>query len=132
MYNDSLSNTLFFPWHNSPLWTRVPSLSRLHDHSDTPQSLGLLWTSDQPDPETSTWQHTTISRDRHLCPWRCSNRHYQQASGCRPNERLRPRGYYDWHKLYCYILYGPFSSLYYVCVFGNHTYSYWNHALAHQ
>ena len=23
-------------------------------HSDTPQSVGLLWTSDQPDAETST------------------------------------------------------------------------------
>jgi len=28
-------------------------------HSDTPQSVGLLWTSDQPDSETSTWQQTT-------------------------------------------------------------------------
>jgi hypothetical protein len=27
---------------------------------DTPQLLGLLWTSDQPDAETSTWQHTTL------------------------------------------------------------------------
>jgi len=25
-------------------------------HSDTPHSVGLLWTSDQPDAETSTWQ----------------------------------------------------------------------------
>jgi hypothetical protein len=25
---------------------------------DTPQSVGLLWTSDQPVTETSTWQHT--------------------------------------------------------------------------
>jgi hypothetical protein len=25
--------------------------------SDTPQSVGLLWTGDQPDAETSTWQH---------------------------------------------------------------------------
>jgi hypothetical protein len=28
-------------------------------HSDTPRSVWLLWTSDQPDAETSTWQHTT-------------------------------------------------------------------------
>jgi hypothetical protein len=26
-------------------------------HKDTPQSVGLLWTSDQPLAETSTWQH---------------------------------------------------------------------------
>jgi len=42
-------------------------------HSDTPQSVGLLWTSDQPDAETSTIQHTTITRDRHPWPWRDSN-----------------------------------------------------------
>jgi hypothetical protein len=27
-------------------------------HKDTPQSVGLLWTSDQPVAGTSTWQHT--------------------------------------------------------------------------
>ena len=27
-------------------------------HNDTTQSVGLLWTSDQPFAETSTWQHT--------------------------------------------------------------------------
>ena len=27
-------------------------------HSDTPHSVGFLWISDQPDTETSTWQHT--------------------------------------------------------------------------
>jgi len=26
--------------------------------SDTPQSVWLVWTSDKPDAETSTWQHT--------------------------------------------------------------------------
>jgi hypothetical protein len=30
-------------------------------HSDTPQSVGLLWASDQPDAETSTLQHTTLT-----------------------------------------------------------------------
>jgi hypothetical protein len=37
-------------------------------HSDTSHSAGLLWTSDQPDAEASTGQHTTIPRDRHPCP----------------------------------------------------------------
>ena len=37
-------------------------------HSDTPHSVRLLWTGDQPDAETSTWQHTTLTRDRHPCP----------------------------------------------------------------
>jgi len=31
-------------------------------HSDTPHSVGLLWTSDQPDAVISTWQHTLLPR----------------------------------------------------------------------
>jgi len=33
--------------------------SRLH--SDTAHSVGFLRKSDQPDAETSTWQHTTLT-----------------------------------------------------------------------
>ena len=29
--------------------------SRPHSHSDTPQTIELLWTSDQSDVETSSW-----------------------------------------------------------------------------
>jgi hypothetical protein len=36
-------------------------------HSDTPHSVGLLWTSDQPVAETSIWQHTILTTDRHPC-----------------------------------------------------------------
>jgi len=36
-------------------------------HPDTAQSVGLLWTSDRPVAETSTWQHTTLTTDRHPC-----------------------------------------------------------------
>ena len=32
-------------------------------HSDTPHSVGLLWTSDQPVAETSTGPYTTITRN---------------------------------------------------------------------
>jgi hypothetical protein len=35
----------------------------LWSHSDTPHSVGLLWMTDQPDTDTSTWQHTTLTRD---------------------------------------------------------------------
>ena len=34
-------------------------------HLDTLQSVGLLWTSEQRDAETSTWQHTTQETDIH-------------------------------------------------------------------
>jgi hypothetical protein len=33
-------------------------------HSYTLHSVGPLWTSDQPDAETSTWQHTTLTRNK--------------------------------------------------------------------
>jgi len=51
-------------------------------HSDTPHSVGLLWTSDQSDAETSTRQHTTLTRDKHPCPRRESNQQSQKARGC--------------------------------------------------
>ena len=37
-------------------------------HSNTRHSVGLLWTGDQPVAETSTWQHTSLTRDRYSCP----------------------------------------------------------------
>jgi len=36
-------------------------------HSVTQHSVGHLWTGDQPDGESGTWQHTTLTRDRHSC-----------------------------------------------------------------
>jgi len=53
-------------------------------HSGTPHSVGLLWTSDQLDAETSTWQHTTLTRLRlPLSRWD-SNPQSHQASGSTP------------------------------------------------
>jgi hypothetical protein len=37
-------------------------------HNDAPQSLGLLWTSDQFVAETCTLQHTTLTADKHRFP----------------------------------------------------------------
>jgi hypothetical protein len=53
-----------------PQWARTSSLSWLHDQFrlDTPHSVGLLWTTDQPETEIPTRQHTAITRDRHPCP----------------------------------------------------------------
>ena len=53
-------------------------------HNDAPQSVGLLWTSDQLVAETSTWQHTTLTTNKHPCPRRYSNPQSNQASGRRP------------------------------------------------
>jgi hypothetical protein len=53
--------------------------SRSHPF-DTQHSVGILWTSDQPEAETSTWQHTTLIRDRLPCLRWDSNTQSQQAS----------------------------------------------------
>ena len=68
-------------------------IDALRSHSDTPHSLGLLWTGDQPDAETSTWQQTTPTRHRHPCPRRDSNPQSQQAKGRRHMPKTaRPPG----------------------------------------
>ena len=54
---------IYCPWRTNLQWAKASSsLSRLHDHTQThSHSVGLLWTSDQPDTETSTRQHTTLN-----------------------------------------------------------------------
>jgi len=42
-------------------------------HLDTLLSVGFPWTSDQPDAETSTWQHTALIGARLPCFGRDSN-----------------------------------------------------------
>jgi hypothetical protein len=62
-------------------------------HTDTLYSVGLLWTSDQPDAEISACQHTTLTSDTYPCPWRNSNRQSQPASSHSPTpETARPLG----------------------------------------
>jgi hypothetical protein len=52
-------------------------------------SVGLLWTSDQPDAETSTWQRTTLTADRHRAPGGIRTRNPSKRAASNP--RLRPR-----------------------------------------
>jgi len=43
-----------------------PTLGASWSHSYTSHSVGLLWTSNQPDAQPSTWQHTTFTTDIHV------------------------------------------------------------------
>ena len=61
-------------------------------HNDTPQSVGLLWTSDQFVAETSTWQHTTLTTDIHA-PGGIRTHDLSRAAAV--DLRLRPRGHWD-------------------------------------
>jgi hypothetical protein len=60
------------PGRNGLWWTKAFSLSRMHNHTHThtmsvitPHSVGLLWTSDLPNAETSTLQNTTLTTNIH-------------------------------------------------------------------
>jgi hypothetical protein len=46
----------------SPVGQGLPIIEVSQSHSDTRHSVGLLWTRDQPDAETSTWQNNTHNR----------------------------------------------------------------------
>jgi len=63
-------------------------------HSDTPHSVGLIWTSDRSVAVTSTWQHTTSTSDRHPCLREDANPQFQQARGRRATP-YRRRGNRD-------------------------------------
>jgi len=58
-------------------------------HPDTTHSAGLLWTSDQSDAETSTWQHTT---DIHAPGGIRTQNPSKRAAADR---RFRRRGHWD-------------------------------------
>jgi hypothetical protein len=87
------STALYGPGPGPP---RFVEASR--SHSDTPHSVGLLWTSDQPVAETSTWQHTTLTTDRHTCPRRIRTRNPSKRAAA--DRRLRPRGHWDRQNIY--------------------------------
>jgi len=61
-------------------------------HSETPHSLGLLWTGLQPDGETSTRQHTQHSQGKDVhaaCGIRTRNPSKREVA----EPRLRSRGH---------------------------------------
>ena len=61
-------------------------------HNDAPQSVVLIWTSDQLVAETSTWQHTTLIKNIQAPRGiRTHNLSKQVAADL----RLRPRGHWD-------------------------------------
>jgi len=62
--------------------TNTNTHTHTHKHTNT-HTVGLLWMRDRPVAETSTWQHTTLTTDRHPCPWWDLKPQSQQASGRR-------------------------------------------------
>jgi hypothetical protein len=69
-------------------------IDALLSHSDTPHSVGLLWTSDQPDPETSLPDNTQHSQETHInAPGEIRTRNPSKRSAA--DLRLRPRGHWN-------------------------------------
>jgi len=88
------------PWRCDPTRARAYPFRGLQiTHKDALQSVRLLWTSDQLVAETSTWQHTTLTTDRHPCHWRDSNP--QPSRRAAEDPRLRPRGHWDRRSFPC-------------------------------
>jgi len=57
-------------------------------HSDTPHSIGLLWTSDQPVAENSTWQQTTLTTNRHSQQTDTHNKQHSQQTDTHNKQTL--------------------------------------------
>jgi hypothetical protein len=83
----------FFLWRCGPTRAMASSFT----HNDASQSVGLLWTIDQLVAETSSWQHTTITTDRHPCPGGIRN--YNLSGRAAADLGLRPRGHWDRHHI---------------------------------
>jgi hypothetical protein len=81
----------------SHFWTALscsrPPQYACYTVTGTPHWLRLLWTSDQSDKATCTWQHTTLPTDSHQCPRGFRTR--KPSKTLPADARLRPLGHCD-------------------------------------
>ena len=93
---------IFFSWRNNPpIGQGLLFIETSRSHSDAPHSVRLLWTSDQTDAETSTWQPTALTTDN-PAPGEIRTRNPSNQVATIP--RLRPRGYWHWPLLLLLLL----------------------------
>jgi len=67
LLNEEIHGLFFFMVQQPPVGQDLLIMEASQSHSDTRQSVGLFWTSDQPDAQT------TLTRDRHTFTQRDSN-----------------------------------------------------------
>jgi len=79
--------------HEAGSWSRPDGASR--PHADTPEAVGLLWTSDQPDAENSDNTQHSQQTDIHGSG---GNRTRNLCKRVAADRRLRRRGYWNRHK----------------------------------
>jgi hypothetical protein len=74
------TRVIFFPMAQQPLVGQgLLIIEALRSHTNTPHSVGPLSTSDQPDAETCTWQHTTFTPTGFAPAIPASERHHIHA-----------------------------------------------------
>jgi hypothetical protein len=92
-FHHYLVNCAFFPMvRQPPVGQGVLILEASRSHSDTPLLAGLLWTNDQPNVQTCSWQSTTFTID--IPPRGIWTRNPSKQAAADP--RLRPHGHRDW------------------------------------
>jgi len=92
--NLKVTHAILFFLTQQPLVGRASALSSRHDYiqADTPHSVGLLRTRDQPETEASTWENATLKRGRYPCRGGIRIRIPSKRVATDPH--LRPRGHY--------------------------------------
>jgi hypothetical protein len=85
--NTNIHCTFFFPWRNSPCWTKGLPYRASRSHS-----VGLHWTSDHPEAETSDNTQHTVFTDVHARDG-IRTRNPRKRAATYP--RLRPRAHWD-------------------------------------
>jgi hypothetical protein len=74
-----------------PVGQGVLTIEASRSHSDTPHSVGILWTGDQPGKEVSTWiTHNTHNRQTFMPP-----AGFEAASEVPPTHDLDRAGYWN-------------------------------------
>jgi hypothetical protein len=69
IYHFRLRTFLFPPWRNGPQWAKgLLIIETWRSYSDTPSSVGILWTSDQPVADLYLTTHNTHNRQTSVTP----------------------------------------------------------------
>ena len=93
-----LLSGIYNPYEFKPTHSRGSEIT----HKDAPQSIGLLWTSDQPVADTTTWRTQHLQRTTIYAPGGIRTRSSSKRSAV--DTRLRPLGHWDGHWLHLYWL----------------------------
>jgi len=80
-------------WPNAGYGLLIHDVSSLH--TTTHQSVGVLWTRNQLNAETSTWQHSTNERRQTDIHASGAIRTHNLSRRAAADIRLRPRGHWD-------------------------------------